>query len=982
MNKQVENIKLSAPSSLLIYLAYRGKWIPRTELAFLYKPDEPEVDAKRYLRLLIHRAKSIPWATNLEVERTQLRFLIGTDVAEYLKAYKDKNWQKACSLYKGKFLNGLSLAEVYSFNSWLELERTELEYKHQNALRRRAEELIKQGNEKEASESLLELLDYDWTNEEVVRLAIQAACASGQNALANNVYARFEKVLKDELDLEPLAETKELLEELSNLNGLEPTQKKAASFTKVSLPAQSTRFIGRKNDLKRLNQSCSSEGCRLLSIVGLGGIGKTRLGLELARSQVSNFADGVFFIALADIKAKMLANTISRALEIPTDDDSKTKKLLLDFLIDKRLLLVLDNFEHILDCKGLLAEMLELSPGIKIVVTTRVSLKLKAEHIYELRGLDYPKDENQDKIQDFDAVKLFLSAAKRVAPGLKADDESLKLITKICQLVEGMPLAIELSSSWLRIISLEQLYKEIQKSLDMFSSEHSDIALRHRNVRAVFDYSWQRLSEKQQDILKRLSVFRGGFNLKAAEKVARAHLGHLLNMTNESFIRSESNNRFSMHELIRKYVSDELKKDSDLFDLYGLEHARYFATMLADCDIEDYEKSKKALLNIDADIENIRLAWVVLVGNCLLKELIGSIRALDYFYGNRGLFQEAKEFYLSHVSSLEKHCANNSLDYAKIISSLKFRAAISVSRQDQSSESSELFAQALEIADRFEIEEISQRCYFELGVISYKQGNYSEAEGLFLKAKRIGEDLNDDRIVVDAVNALGLVAKATNNIEQAREYLHQSIRMFNKLNYKRGEAMAFSNLGNLEEALGNYKQAQKLYYKGLPIFEEMNFIPGIAVIKSNIGVIEYRLNNLPKALKMSLEALELKRKMHGQRGIVKSYLNLSRIHMALKERQEAIRYLYQALDLAEQNYFEPSLIEVVSHFVESVFIESDKIFAAQICHAILNHPKAEGVYKDQAKITLDELSPEKDYQELSLEQVVANLWNLEQKLKR
>ncbi len=968
-----ENIKLNSPSSLLIYLAYRHKWIPRAELAFLYKPDEEEGDAKRYLRLLVHRAKGLSWANGLEIERQQIRFLIDTDVAEFQRVIEQKDWQKACAIYTEPLLNSLNLQEVYSFNSWLELERNELEYKYQNALKENASILEQQGNYNEAADNLLKLLKLDSTNEEIVRLAMRNAYLGKQIDLAKHIYEKFRLALKEELDLEPLIETQNLLLKIENLDELEPIQTKRSSFIKLNLPAQTTRFIGRKNDLKNLNNNCISQECRLLSLVGLGGIGKTRLGLELARSQVANYPDGVFFIALADIKSNMLANTIARALEISITNDSQTKDKLLNYLKDKKLLLILDNFEHILEAKSLVAEILESSTKLKIVITSRVALNLRLEHIYDLRGLSYPEHENEENLADFDAIKLFISSANRVMPSLEFDDNTLKTAAKITNLVEGMPLAIELSSAWLRIISVEQLLLEIQKSLDMLSSEQADVAFRHRNVRAVFDYSWQRLGKKQKDILKQLAVFKGGFSLEAAEEVAGAHLSYLLNITNESLIRTANNNRFNMHELIRKYISEKLKENKLEHNQYKLKHAKYFAKVLSECNTDAHEEVKEAMTNIEVDIENIRLAWQILVDNCQLSELNNSLSALDYFYSNSGLYEEAKDFYLEHIKSIEAKCQSDEIEYIQLMASLKFRAAICASRLDIREQASHLLAQALELAMQKDIKAVIVKCYFELGIISYKQGQFIEAEDYFLKTQKVGEDLAEDKIIVDAVNALGLVAKATNKHDQARAYLTKAISLFEKLENKRGAAMAFSNLGNLEEALANYNAAQKLYYKALPIFEELNFVPGVAVIKGNIGVIEYRLDNMPKALEITLEALELKRKIQSQRGIALSYINLARIYAATNESKKVKAYLYDALDLAMENNFEPTLIEVLSYFAHLIFKTKNKILAWQIFTMIINNPKSEISHKNKAYKALAKIKVAKSTKILNFDEIISEI---------
>ncbi len=278
---------------------------------------------------------------------------------------------------------------------------------------------------------------------------------------------------------------------------------------------------------------------RLVTIVGPGGMGKTRLSLAIAEQYLGEdyFPNGVFFIALAPLRSTehivpTMADAFDFQLEGGGPGTRSPRQQILDYLRSKRMLLVLDNFEHLLAGVDLVSDILGAAPEVKILVTSRERLHLRPEQLFPIQGLEFPDWETPEDAANYTAIRLFIQSAQRVRPdfALRADD--LTYLTRICRLVDGMPLGVELAAAWVDLLSLADIAAEIRQSLDFLETDLHDVPARHRSIRAIFDTSWGRLSQREQAAMAQLSVFRGGFTRPAAQQVAGANLRTLATPAN------------------------------------------------------------------------------------------------------------------------------------------------------------------------------------------------------------------------------------------------------------------------------------------------------------------------------------------------------------------------------------------------------------------------------------------------------------------
>ncbi len=306
-----------------------------------------------------------------------------------------------------------------------------------------------------------------------------------------------------------------------------------------NLPKQLTPFVGRTRDLAQIGRRLADPHCRLLTIIGPGGIGKTRLAIQAAQQQRGRFSDGVCFVDLTPVgPPDLLASSILHAVAPDEYGDANARRRLCEWLQGKQLLLVLDSIEHLLEGAGLLPDLLRCAPAFKILVTSRQRLNLRDEWLEPLDGLAYPaQDEVPANLQGWDSTRLFLDCVRRVLPGWQPSPSDVTAIADICRTLEGMPLGIELAAAWTRLLPLEEVGGELPRGQSILSTSLRDVPARHRSMTAVFDQSWAMLEPKERSVLRQMSVFRGGCTREAAEAVTGAGLAELAAMVDSSWLR-------------------------------------------------------------------------------------------------------------------------------------------------------------------------------------------------------------------------------------------------------------------------------------------------------------------------------------------------------------------------------------------------------------------------------------------------------------
>ena len=345
--------------------------------------------------------------------------------------------------------------------------------------------------------------------------------------------------------------------------------------------------MGREEDIRQITRLLESGGTRLITLVGPGGMGKTRLALGVAHGILTGtsttsraFEHGVMLVELAPLLSpEPLVATIANAVGFQFAAEGDPKQQLLDHLREKHLLLSPRQFRAFLAAAPLVAELLAAAPNVKILATSRERLNLTAETIYPLAGLDIPSvTGHPDTLKESSAVKLFVQSARRAQPIWSPAPDDYPFIADICRRVDGLPLGIVLAPGWVQLLNPGEIVTELARSIDILESDLRDLPSRHRSMRAVFDYSWQTMSQEERALVARLSVFRGGFSRRAGQDVADAGLRPLAALVNKSLLRRDPDRgSYYMHELLRQYAETRLGEDGR--EAYARHSAYYLATL-------------------------------------------------------------------------------------------------------------------------------------------------------------------------------------------------------------------------------------------------------------------------------------------------------------------------------------------------------------------------------------------------------------------
>lgn len=388
---------------------------------------------------------------------------------------------------------------------------------------------------------------------------------------------------------------------------------------KTTLPIPPTPIIGREDELGGISHLLANADCRLISLIGPGGIGKTRLGIEFATRQRGLFPDGVHFVPLASVNsAGSIVPAIADAFAFSFSGPSDPKEQLFDHLshtIRNSALLVLDNLEHLLAqspaAADLVAEILQRIPTVRILCTSRERLNLQGEWTFDLRGLIIPPPDAADDIEQFSAAAMFVQAARRTSARFQLSEADRPHLFRICRLLEGIPLALELAAAWVGVLSCEEIAREIESNIDFLTTSMRNVPERHRSLRATFDHSWRLLTDEERDILSRLSIFHSGFDRSAAANVSGATLPVLSSLVSKSLMRRTEAGRYDLHEVIRQYASEHLEADPARCDETCARHCEYYMKFAAEHETKlKSAAQQESMRELTVELDNLRAAWM------------------------------------------------------------------------------------------------------------------------------------------------------------------------------------------------------------------------------------------------------------------------------------------------------------------------------------------------------------------------------------
>jgi len=639
--------------------------------------------------------------------------------------------------------------------------------------------------------------------------------------------------------------------------GIFDVDQRTAASPPTNLPASPTPFIGRKSELEGIKQQLKTT--RLFTLTGPGGMGKTRLALKIAEVVADDFQDGSFFVPLAPIHSvDHIIQPIAEAVNFSLPTHENPKHQLLRYLKKRNLLLVMDNFEHLLDGVSIVSEILQAASGVKILATSREKLNLQSETNINIGGMEIYSGNRLENTDENDAITLFLQSATKVLPEFNASPSELTQIADICQFVQGMPLAIELAASWLHVLSVNEIEDELNMGLDILTTEVRDTPERHRSIRAVFDSSWTLLDQTEQEICMHLSAFRGGFTRDAAQQVAGASITILSGLVNRSILTHNLNsNRFEIHELLRQYAQEQLYESQQVKGAVEEAYAAYYADFMDERWQQlRGDRQLPALFEIEADIENVRTAWRYYLDKKNALQIQKFIHGLWIVYWGRGWAHAAIELFEDAVKALS-NVVGELEDVTAVRATAMANQGFFTSWVGLPDQGYILAKESIEILQQVNYPIGLAFAFNSLTLAAFYLNRPDEERDAAQKFLEIAKAINDKWFLAFGLWLTSLAEFRNKNYPESKKLAKASLSTSEEINDTIGSSWCFMHLGQIAIMEGEIEKAENYIMSCLQLSSQSNFLWQMGNATKYLGQVTLLKNDNDKAQEYFVQSLKI-----------------------------------------------------------------------------------------------------------------------------
>lgn len=957
---------------LLALLAlHSGQWMPRDRVAALFWPEHGNADARRNLRKVLFNSHGLPGSPPVEANEHALRWTVATDLQDFNRAIAARRFGAAAGLRRGPLLAGIDDNASNAWSDWLAAERSRWHQSwHQAAL----DDLQQQTRPEQRMAAAEALLQADPIDEAALAALIDAQLALGHAGLARRSYDDYAVRLAEELGVEPARSLRDhlgigvgpaaphpsLRATAAGLRNGPAAASAAVPTAATAPPLPGTVFIGRRTELAELGLLLANADCRLLTLLGPGGIGKSSLARRALAAVGENYPGGTWWIELQDLAdIPALVARLAHALGVQLSDTRDAIEQLARRLGVERTLLVLDNAENLADLPALVDGLLGAAGSLSLLLTSRARTHCGHESVLPLAGLDVPDEDSHDldAARHFDAVRLFELRAAAAQRGFSLT-RHLPAVIDIVEAVAGMPLAIELAASWVRLLPPEEIARELRSSIDVLERDPAlpgePARPEHRSMRAVLDRSWQLLAPRERQALAALSVFQGGFTRTAAQRVTAAALPLLSSLADKSLVFADPSGRFGLHPLVASHAAQRLEEDPQCMVEMRSKHAEFFALHLAALAPHAIGDQRLLVAGVTAEFANCRAAWLNAVEQQRADLVYAMVRALWSFFENRGRMREGIEW-LSPALALPE----GSPAAQRALARLHHGLSMLHHRVGNATQALELARSRIAGAEHCGDTEAYVGCVLNTGSCLWFDQQPEEARKWFERGLAIAQDRADRHCIAWSLGNLGNCLIDLGETDKALDCLARALAGSRELGDQYNIAVHLTNIGALHSNLGQWAAARAHFEEGLRHCADFGIESLAMYLHNNMGQLSHRRGDHVAARSFYEAALTRSR----ERGIWviewAAQMGLARVDIATGAAANALHRLRHLVRSAGARSSRSDLAAAASAFGDAKAAQGDPACAAQIWRMLLSQGSLLAAQRDdiERKLTVLRLPP-------------------------